>query len=127
MRITGIIAPAILSGLVIAACAPAMRAPLTDVPAGTYVLVEPETDVYNAVTINERAFSLRVGQNVITGEHWVDELGRIHMAENEGPCAGQASVWTYQYTANRVTLNLVEDHCPMRPPEYPERMVYERR
>jgi hypothetical protein len=127
MRITGSIATAVLCGLVIAACAPAMRAPLTDIPAGTYVLVEPETDVYNAVTINERAFSLRVGETIMTGEHWVDGMGRLHIVENEGPCAGQASVWRYDYTANRVTLELVEDHCPVRPPDFPERMVYQRR
>lgn len=127
MRITGSIASAVVAGLVIGACAPAVRAPLTDVPAGTYVLVEPESEVYNAVTINERAFNLRVGDDIMTGEHWVDDMGRIHMAEDEGPCAGMASIWTYDYTGNRVTLDLVEDRCPTRPPEFPERMVYERR
>jgi hypothetical protein len=45
MRIIGKIAPVVLLTLAASACVPAMRAPLTDVPAGGYVLVEPETEV----------------------------------------------------------------------------------
>jgi len=130
MRILGKIAPAVLLTVLLilsAACAPAMRAPLTDVPLGGYVLVEPESEVYNAVTINERAFSARIGDEIHTGQHWVDSEGRLRMADDAGPCAGQESIWTYSYSNNRVTLNLVEDRCEVRPVPFPERMVYQRR
>lgn len=128
MKITRSIAPAALLLLLAGACATtAVRDPLVDVPAGNYVLVEPRSDVYNAVAITDRAFTLRVGDDIMRGQHWVDADRRIHMAFDTGPCAGQESIWTYGYTGNRVTLNLVEDLCPVRRPTLPQRMVYERR
>jgi hypothetical protein len=127
MRIIDKIAPAVLVTLAVSACAPAMRAPLTDVPPGGYVLVEPEPEVFNAVTINERAFSARIGDEIHTGQHWVDSEGRLRMTDDAGPCAGQESIWTYSYSNNRVTLDLVEDRCPARSQPFPERMVYQRR
>lgn len=127
MRIIGLIAPAILLAFAASACAPAVRAPLADVPPGGYVLVEPEMDVYNAVTINERAFSLRVGDEIFTGQHWVDADGNLRMTDDAGPCAGEVSIWTYSYSNNRVTLNLVEDRCEVRRQPLLERMVYQRR
>jgi hypothetical protein len=112
----------------VAACAPMVtRAPLTDVPAGTYVLVEPASDQYNAVAINESGFVVRMGNETHAGRHWVDADGRLRMTDEAGPCAGQESIWTYQYTNNRVTLDLVEDLCPARTMTFPQRMVYERR
>jgi hypothetical protein len=127
MRITAKIGGAVVLTLAASACAAAMRAPLTDVPPGGYVLVEPESDVYNAVTINERAFSARIGDEIHTGQHWVDSEGRLRMADDAGPCAGQESIWTYAYSNNRVTLNLVEDLCAVRSVPFPDRMVYQRR
>jgi hypothetical protein len=127
MRNIGNFAPAILLTLAAGACAPAMRAPLTDVPHGGYVLVEPESEEYNAVTINEYAFSARMGDQIVTGQHWVDSDGRLRMTDDAGPCAGEESIWDYSYTNNRVTLDLVEDRCPVRSVPFPERMVYERR
>jgi hypothetical protein len=127
MRIIGKIAPAVLLTLAASACVPAMRAPLTDVPPGGYVLVEPDSEVYNAVTINERAFSSRVGDEIHTGQHWVDSEGRLRMVDDAGPCAGQESIWTYSYSNNRVTLELIQDLCPARSPQFPQRMVYQRR
>lgn len=126
MRINRMIAPAVLLALVATACASTTRAPLEGVPSGNYVLVEPESDVYNAVSINERAFTVRLDDQVYSGEHWVDAEGRLHMTEDEGPCAGEESIWTYDYANNRVTLDLVEDRCEARTTPYPERMVYER-
>lgn len=127
MRINGMIAPAMLLALVAAACATTTRAPVEDVPPGNYVLVEPASDVYNAVSINDRAFTARIGEDVFSGEHWVDSEGRLHMTEDTGPCAGVESIWTYNYANNRVTLDLVEDRCDVRTEPFPERMVYERR
>jgi hypothetical protein len=125
MRIVGKVAPVILFALVVGACA--TRGPLTDVPHGTYQLVEPEPDVYTAVTIADRAYAVRVGQDIVRGQHWVDNQGRVHIVDDAGRCAGQASIWTYSYSNNRVTINLVEDRCPDRTPAFPQRMVYERR
>lgn len=125
MRIIGKVAPIILFTVVAGACA--TRGPLADVPLGTYELVEPESEVYNAVAINERSYTVRVGDEIVRGEHWVDSQGRIHLADDAGPCAGQESIWTYSYSNNRVTMNLVEDRCPVRSEEFPQRMVYERR
>jgi len=111
--------------LVLSACATA-RSPLPDVPAGTYVLVQPESEVYNAVAITNRAFTARMGTQILSGEHWVSD-GRLHMADFSGPCQGQESIWTYSYSNNRVTLDLVQDRCGARNPPFPQRMVYERR
>jgi hypothetical protein len=121
------IAPAAVLALVVSACATVTRAPLTDVPAGTYMLVEPASEEYNAVAINENGFVVRIGQATHSGRHWVDGDGRLRMTDEAGPCAGQESIWTYQYTNNRVTLDLVEDLCTVRPMAFPARMVYERR
>lgn len=127
MRMIQRIAPALLLAVVTTACATAVRAPVADVPAGTYVLVEPETGVYQAVSINERAHALRVGDDVITGQHWVDADGRLHIVPDEGPCVGQESIWTYSYTGNRITMNLVQDRCTARVDPLPQRLVYQRR
>jgi hypothetical protein len=126
MRTIVKIAPALLLAAVVSACTTA-RAPLADVPAGNYVMVEPASDVYNAASIHETGYTLRVGDDVWSGQHWVDSQGRLHMVDDEGPCMGQGSIWTYSYTGNRVTLDLIEDRCTARPMTLPERMVYERR
>jgi hypothetical protein len=117
--------PALFLLFVVSACA--SRAPVTDVPPGVYVMVEPEPQVYNAVRVAPRAFTARMGDEIHSGEHWVDGDGRLRMADMTGPCEGQESVWNYQYANNRVTLTLVEDRCRVRPTPFPERMVYERR
>lgn len=128
MRIMGKIVPALLLALVASACATtSMRAPVEDVPPGEYVLVEPQSDVFNAVRINPRAFTVRLGTQIHSGQHWVDGSGLLHMTDDDGPCAGQESIWNYDYANNRVTLNLVEDQCAARPTAFPDRMVYERR
>lgn len=127
MKMIGKIAPALLLAFVTTACATSVRAPVADVPAGNYVMVEPASDVYNAVAINDRAFTVRVGNRVYSGEHWVDSEGRLNMIDDEGPCRDQESIWTYSYSRNRVTLDLVEDRCTVRPTQFPQRMVYERR
>ena len=114
-----------LLALIASACA-TTRAPVTDVPAGTYVLVEPESDVYNAVAVSDRAYTVRMDDQIHSGEHWVSD-GRLHMAAYSGPCEGQESIWTYSYSNNRVTLDLVQDRCGARTPPLPQRMVYERR
>lgn len=126
MRRIGIISHLIAFSLVAGACATAVRAPVEDIPPGEYVVVEPESDVYWAVAINERAFTARMDDAVHSGQHWVDGQGRLHMADDVGPCAGVESIWTYSYTGNRVTLNLVEDQCEVRPQSFPDRMVFER-
>ena len=113
--------------LVVSACATTTRIPVTDVPSGTYVLVKPASDEYHAVSINEGAFAVRMGNMTHSGQHWLDRDGRLHMADDAGPCAGQESIWTYQYTNNRITLNLVEDLCAARPTAFPQRLVYQRR
>lgn len=113
--------------LAAAACATTTRAPLTDVPDGTYVLVDPAPDGYHAVALNDWAFTARVDDDVHTGQHWLDDQGRLHMADDEGPCAGVESIWTYDYTGDRVELTLVEDRCDVRPMAFPDRMIYERR
>ena len=119
--------PALCLSLGALACAPAAtRAPVTDIPAGTYVLVEPEPDGFYAVTINERAFAVRMDDMTHTGEHWIDAEGRLHMADIGGPCAGQESIWTYSFANNRVSMDLVEDRCAARPMSFPQRWVWER-
>jgi hypothetical protein len=123
----GKIASSLVLALVVSACATTTRLPVTDVPAGTYVLVEPASDEYNAVTISENAFAVRMGDMTHSGQHWLDSEGRLHMTDDAGPCAGVESIWTYQYSGNRVTLDLVEDLCTERPSAFPERLVYERR
>ena len=115
--------PALLLPL-LAACATTSRLPLTDVPSGTYVLVEPASEEYNAVAITENAFSVRMGDMTHTGKHWLDREGRVHMTDDTGDCAGVESVWTYTYEAPRVTLTKVSDACEGR--DMPARMVYER-
>lgn len=125
MRRLALLIPVLLLFFLVGACA--SRAPLTDVPSGVYVLVEPESDVYNAVRVAPRAFTARMGNEIHSGEHWVDGDGRLRMADMAGPCEGQESVWNYQYANNRVTLTLVEDRCRTRNPAFPQRMVYERR
>ncbi|CAN5872565.1 hypothetical protein BH23GEM9_BH23GEM9_28960 [soil metagenome] len=127
MRLIGQFAPALMLAVIANACATTTRAPVTDIPAGTYVLVEPASDVYNAVNINDRAFAGRMGTTTFGGQHWIDRNGRLRMADDAGPCAGQESIWNYQYMSNRVTLTLVEDRCAARATAFPPRMVYERR
>lgn len=125
MRPLRTVGPLLLLALLTTACATSRR-PLTDVPAGTYVLVEPASDEYSAVSLNEGAFAYRMGTMTHTGQHWVDGEGRLHMTDDEGPCAGQESIWTYTYENNRVTLDLVEDLCTTRTPAMPARLVFER-
>ena len=125
MRSVAPLLSALLLLLVVSACA--SRAPLTDVPTGVYVLVEPEPQVYNAVRVAPRAFTVRMGDETYSGEHWVDGDGRLRMADMAGPCQDQESIWDYQYANNRVTLTLVEDRCRARAEPLPQRMVYERR
>jgi|GEM_PF-2342292 len=125
MRSVAPLLSALLLLLVVSACA--SRAPLTDVPTGVYVLVEPEPQVYNAVRVAPRAFTVRMGDEIYSGEHWVDGDGRLRMADMAGPCQDQESIWDYQYANNRVTLTLVEDRCQARTEPLPQRMVYERR
>lgn len=125
MRITRI-APLALILFVAAACATSVRAPVDTVRPGTYHLVEPTPDEYTVVAINEGAFSVRVGDRTWTGQHWLDGDGRYHMVDDSGECAGLQSVWDYQVTGDRVTLNLIRDECPTR--EFAaQRLVYERR
>lgn len=126
MKLIGKIAPALLLAFVTTACA-GTRAPLADVPAGNYVMVEPASDMYNAVAINEHGYTVRAGDQVYGGELWVDANGQLHMLDNEGPCVGQESIWTYNYSGNRVTLDLVDDLCTTRSYQFPDRVVYERR
>jgi hypothetical protein len=49
----------------------------------------------------------------------VDARGRLHVVDDTGPCAGHVDIWTYRYANNRVTLQLVEDQCPVRSPPLP--------
>lgn len=110
--------------LTLTACATVPeRRPITDVPLGTYVMVEPAPQVYNAVTINENAWSLRNGDEVFTGTHWLDSDGMLHIVENEGPCAGMDSVYRYSYADHRLTVDRVSDACTER--GAPEHMVYQ--
>lgn len=127
MRLIGRIVPTLMLALAVSACATVTRNPVTDVPAGTYVLVEPASEEFNAVAITDLAFAARMGDTTVTGQHWIDDEGRLRMTSDTGPCAGQESIWTYSYANNRVTLDLVEDRCAVRSPAFPERMVYERR
>lgn len=127
MRQVGTAGSAFLILLALGACASAeVRRPVMDVPPGSYVLVEPQSDVYNAVTINERAWAVRMGDEVFTGAQWVDAEGRLHLVNDTGPCAGQQSVWTYSYSGGRITLDRVEDECTARPEGQPSHMVYQR-
>ena len=124
MRITRI-APLAMLLAVTAACATTqVRQPLTDVPAGEYLLVEPEPEQYTAVAINEGAYTVRVGDQVWSGTHWVDGQGRAHIVDDAGECAGMESIWTYSYMSNRLTMELVSDACPTR--EFSSTQVWER-
>lgn len=125
MRSARSLLPMLLVPLMLAACATTTRMPVTDVPTGNYVLVEPQQDTYMAVSIGEWAHSLRAGDETWTGQHWLDAEGRLHTVDDTGECAGMEAIWTYQYTGNRLTMDLVSDECPTR--EIPERLVYERR
>lgn len=128
MRNLGSLGASLVLALVVTGCATtASRQPVTLVPAGNYVLVEPASDTYNAVSINEWTFAARIGDQVHRGQHWIDSAGRLHMTDDAGPCAGQESIWTYSYSNNRVTLDLVQDLCTARTTPFPQRMVYERR
>jgi hypothetical protein len=127
MRVTRMITSFLALAVLLTACTTAVRRPVTDVPAGTYVQVEPTPEVYSAVAINERAWNARFGDQTLQGQHWIDRDGRLRMADDAGPCAGQESIWTYSYSNNRVTLDLIEDRCATRPNPFPQRMVYERR
>lgn len=127
MRILSI-AAAGLSLAVMAACASApTRAPVTFAPMGTYVQVQPEPAEYTAVATTETGWAARVGDQVITGEHWVDDEGLYHRVETTGPCAGMESVWEYDVMGDRVTFNLVSDECPNRDRDLASTYVYERR
>lgn len=123
MRLRRTISLATLA-VVAVACATTTRLPVTDVPAGTYVLVEPASEEYNAVSINEGAYAVRIGDMTMSGQHWLDSDGRLHLVDDTGDCAGQESIWTYSYANNRITMDLVEDMCVGR--EIPSHMVYER-
>lgn len=112
--------------LVMSACATApTRSPVTFAPAGEYVLEAPEPAEYTAISINETGITTRVGDRVFSGEHWVDDEGRYYMVDEEGPCAGMASVWEYDVQGDRIVLNLVSDECPTRDlgPDYTYRRV----
>ncbi len=127
MRLIARIAPAALL-LTIAACATtAERLPITDVPAGNYVMVEPASDTYQAVSITDRAYMMRAGDQLMGGEMWVDAAGDLHLLATDGPCLGQESLWRYDYEGRRITLDLVEDMCTARMNALPDRIVYERR
>lgn len=124
MRITRI-APLALLFVVAAACATTqVRQPLTDVPAGEYLLVEPEPEQYTAVAINQGAYTVRVGDQVWSGKHWVDGQGRVHLVDDTGECAGMESIWTYSYSMNRISMELVSDACATRDLNSPQ--VWER-
>jgi hypothetical protein len=122
MRVTRFAPFAVVA--LVAACATApTREPVTTVPAGTYLQVDPEPEAYTAVAINEGAFTVRVGDEVWSGQHWLDGQGRYHMADDTGPCAGMESIWTYDFQGTRVTMDLVSDECATR--EFPATVVFE--
>lgn len=101
--------------LLAAACATTpVRSPVTFAPQGTYIQVQPEPSAYTAVSLTDRAYNARVGNDLIPGEHWVDDEGFYYRVDNTGPCAGMESVWTYDVSGDRVTLNLVSDQCRAR-------------
>jgi hypothetical protein len=126
MHRTGRIGFVVAFTLLMGACATTVRNPIEDVPPGEYVMVEPESDVYTAVALNETAFTVRMDDAIHSGQHWVDADGRIHMVNDAGPCADVESIWTYDYSGDRFTLNLVEDQCQVRPQPFPDQVVYER-
>ena len=110
--------------LLLTACATVPeRRPISDVPLGTYVLVDPAPPEYNAVTINENAWSLRSGDEVVNGTHWIDSDDMLHIVSNDGPCGGMDSVYRYSYENHRLTLDRVSDACGNR--DAPAHMVYE--
>lgn len=111
--------------LVMAACATApVRAPVTFAPTGSYVQVQPAPGEYTAVAMNQGAYTMRVGNQLWEGDHWVDDQGNYYRVDRTGPCAGQTSVWTYDVRGDRVTLNLVSDACPTR--NFSSTYVFER-
>lgn len=122
MRVTRL-APFAVAVLVAACATTPVRQPVTTVPAGTYLMVEPEPEQYTAVSINEGAYTVRVGDQVWSGQHWLDGQGRYHMVDDTGQCAGMESIWTYDYQGSRVTMDLVSDECATR--ELPSTQVYE--
>jgi hypothetical protein len=124
MRMTRTLPLALVLTALTAACATTTRMPVTDIPAGNYVLVEPASDTYTAIAINDMAYSVRMDDDIWTGRHWVDADGQLHVVDDEGSCAGMESVWTYNYSGNRLTLDLVSDACTTR--DQPDRLVYER-
>jgi hypothetical protein len=126
MRMTRTLISAIALALVVGACA-TTRMPVADVPAGNYVLVEPTGGPYVALAINEWAHSVRVDDEVMTGSHWVGSDGNLHVVDDEGPCAGMESVWSYSYSGNRLTIDQVSDECTSRDPDMPTHQVFERR
>lgn len=124
MRILSVAAVG-LSFAVMSACAIApVRAPVTFAPAGTYVQVQPEAAEYTAVATTDTGWAARIGDQVITGAHWVDNQGLYYRTDETGPCAGMTSVWRYDVQGNRVTLNLVSDECTAR--DLASTYVYER-
>ncbi|NIR38426.1 MAG: hypothetical protein GWN71_01540, partial [Gammaproteobacteria bacterium] len=123
MRITRFIPLALLL-TVVTACATTVRAPVDTVPAGNYLLVDPEPAEYTAVAVNQGAYTVRVGDQVWSGKHWLDGDGRYHMVDDTGPCAGMESVWTYEMMGNQITMNLVSDACTTR--EFAETQTWER-
>lgn len=126
MRMISKLSPALVLALFVGACATTTRLPVTDVPAGNYVLVEPESDQYVALAINERAYSVRVDDDIMTGTQYVDSEGNLHVVDDDGPCAGMESVWSYSYSGNRLTIERISDACTARDPNMPARQVFER-
>lgn len=99
--------------------------PLTDVPLGTYQLVDPEPEAYTAVALNDRAWAVRAGDQVFTGTLYVDQAGLLHVIDDQGPCAGLGAVWEYELTGARLVMDLVSDECENR--DVPHHWVWERR
>lgn len=127
MRMIRKLSPALVLALVVGACATTTRLPVTDVPSGNYVLVEPASDQYVALALNERAHTVRVDDDIMTGTHYVDSAGNLHIIDDDGACAGMESVWSYSYSGNRLTVERISDACTARDPNIPARQVFERR
>ena len=125
MRVTRPMLTTMMVVPILAACATTpQHLPVTDVPPGNYVLVEPESDVYTAVAINENAHTVRMGDQTITGQHWLDAEGRLHIVPDTGECAGMESVWTYSVSGNRITMDQVSSECTVE--GMPTHEVWER-